>query len=312
MSANLRSVRQDLSKSLEYQNIKRELDNLPSNIKNYIAKNFQGAEGVQMVADIAGMFDPTPVSDLVGALTAIWRFDWLSLGTSVLGMIPYLGDTGKLGKWALRAATDKRYKYVVAVMNKYTRLRRQMALLAQTKALQKTRKQMWDYYQRHKKGDDCALCKAAGKSVKLPKTGTWKPGPPGEPGSKWFPDANTPMSQDMKDLIAKKGGVPYHEGMPDYSDFARELPPKGSGQTTMPIEMTGRQSDISNSYKQYYDMMDVNGTPMSRADRIKLEKETTWHHTDRGMQLVPKTLHNPAQGGPSHVGARSWLNWSEY
>ncbi len=312
MSANLRNVRRNLSQTLEYRNIKRQIDELPGNTYDYVRRNFQGAEGAQMIADLAGMVDPSPVSDIAGGLIAIWRGDWLSLGTSVLGMIPYLGDTGKLGKWALRAVTDHRYKYVVDAMNTYTRLRRQIALLAQTKALQRTRSQMWEYYQRHKRGDDCELCKLAGRSVKLPTTGTWRPGPPGAPGSKWFPDANTPMDQAMKDRINQGGGVPYNQGMPDYSNFATELPPRGSGQRTMPIEMTGRGSDIRNSYKQYYDMMEVNGTPLDRAARRQLEDTTTWHHTDQGMQLVPKALHNIPEGGPAHVGARSWLNWPEY
>lgn len=312
MGSHLRSVKKNLHRYKDYQVLKRDLNDIPSNVKDYVVKNFSVGEAAQLGLDIAGIFDPSPVSDGLGALLALGRGDWLSLGTSVAGFIPYLGDTGKLGKWAKLGLSDKRYKYVADSINKYLRTRRALKAIAQSKALAKTKKEMWEYYQRYKRGDRCALCEKAAKKIKLPTHGKWKPGPPGAPGSKWFPDDASNLSDDMKDLINQKGGVPFSHGMPDYSDFAKELPPPGSGMKNLPFEMNGKGSDIDGSFSEYYNLMEANGTPMSGAAKEALESTHTWHHTDKGMQLVEKALHNPSLGGPSHVGARSWLSWPNY
>ncbi len=52
----------------------------------------------QMGLDLAGVLDPTPVSDAAGAALSAWRGQWLDAGINVLGMLPLLGDLAKLGK----------------------------------------------------------------------------------------------------------------------------------------------------------------------------------------------------------------------
>ena len=52
----------------------------------------------QIGLSIAGIFDPTPVSDGLDGLISVFRGDWLGAGISVVSMIPYLGDAAKLGK----------------------------------------------------------------------------------------------------------------------------------------------------------------------------------------------------------------------
>lgn len=47
---------------------------------------------------VAGIFDPTPISDGAGAGLALSRGDFWGAGINVVGMIPYLGDIAKLGK----------------------------------------------------------------------------------------------------------------------------------------------------------------------------------------------------------------------
>lgn len=57
----------------------------------------------QMVLDLAGVLDPTPVSDGTNVLLSLARGDWTGAGLSGLGLIPYVGDlakAGKLGRWA--------------------------------------------------------------------------------------------------------------------------------------------------------------------------------------------------------------------
>lgn len=56
----------------------------------------------QMGLDVAGLFDPTPISDGANGIVSLLRGDWLGAGISAVSMIPYVGDAaklGKLGKW---------------------------------------------------------------------------------------------------------------------------------------------------------------------------------------------------------------------
>ncbi|PSJ43515.1 DNA/RNA non-specific endonuclease [Allosphingosinicella deserti] len=56
----------------------------------------------QMGLDVAGLFDPTPISDGANGIVSLFRGDWLGAGISAVSMVPYLGDAaklGKLGKW---------------------------------------------------------------------------------------------------------------------------------------------------------------------------------------------------------------------
>ena len=57
----------------------------------------------QMGLDVAGIFDPTPISDGANTLISLGRGDWLGAALSAISIIPYVGDAaklGKLGKWA--------------------------------------------------------------------------------------------------------------------------------------------------------------------------------------------------------------------
>lgn len=52
----------------------------------------------QMGLDVAGLFDPTPVSDGANGVISLLRGDFLGAGISAVSMIPYIGDAAKLGK----------------------------------------------------------------------------------------------------------------------------------------------------------------------------------------------------------------------
>lgn len=52
----------------------------------------------QMALDLAGIVDPTPVSDGVSALLAMARGLWLDAVISGASMVPYVGDLAKAGK----------------------------------------------------------------------------------------------------------------------------------------------------------------------------------------------------------------------
>lgn len=53
----------------------------------------------QMCFDLAGLFDPTPVSDGASALISLGRGDWFGAVISGVSMVPYVGDLAKAGKF---------------------------------------------------------------------------------------------------------------------------------------------------------------------------------------------------------------------
>lgn len=58
----------------------------------------------QMLLDLTGIIDPTPVSDGASLSLSIARADWLGAGLSGIALIPYVGDvlakTQKLPRWS--------------------------------------------------------------------------------------------------------------------------------------------------------------------------------------------------------------------
>lgn len=304
MASNLKTANRGVKNTSAFKALRQQIDDLPGAAVDYVKKNFTAGEAAQITADIAGMVDPTPISDLVGGIIGAFRGDWISVGTSVLGMIPYLGDTGKLAKWARLGIKSPKYRKLAGFLNDYTNLKRKIGILGQTRALKNTRAEMWKYYQRSLKGDNCALCKiAAGKIGKnLPAGGAWK-GTKGN--SRWMPGTDSALSPEWAAKVNKSGGIPYKEGVPDFKDFAVSLP---GGGKTMPIEMNGGGGDITRAWKQYREMLEVNGRPLSKQGFADMNKKFTWHHTTEGMQLVPTSLHSKA----SHIGMRSIGKWPNY
>lgn len=59
----------------------------------------------QMGLDIAGIFDPTPISDGASGLISLFRGDFVGAGISAISIVPYVGDAAKLGKLGRYAQT---------------------------------------------------------------------------------------------------------------------------------------------------------------------------------------------------------------
>lgn len=57
-----------------------------------------GLDLIQLALDLAGIVDPTPVSDGASALLALGRGNWLDALISGASMVPYIGDLAKAGK----------------------------------------------------------------------------------------------------------------------------------------------------------------------------------------------------------------------
>lgn len=55
-----------------------------------------------LIADLAGIADPTPISDGISGLISLTKGDWTGAGLSVAAMVPYIGDLSKFAKWAAK------------------------------------------------------------------------------------------------------------------------------------------------------------------------------------------------------------------
>lgn len=65
--------------------------------------------------DIAGVFDPTPVSDSIAAARALARGDYVDAGLSLISIVPYVGDAvGKTAKGARMLARITRIRAKIA------------------------------------------------------------------------------------------------------------------------------------------------------------------------------------------------------
>jgi hypothetical protein len=69
-------------------------DASPDAIDREIARleNEAALLAAQTAADVAGVFDPTPISDTVALAIALGRRDFVGAGLSVVSYVPYLGD----------------------------------------------------------------------------------------------------------------------------------------------------------------------------------------------------------------------------
>ena len=83
----------------------------------------------QTAVDIAGIADPTPISDVVGAGMSLYTGDFIGAGLSLISIVPYAGDAlGKTAKGA-RAAKKindlrKRIEAAIAAVNLAKKLAR--------------------------------------------------------------------------------------------------------------------------------------------------------------------------------------------
>jgi RHS repeat-associated protein len=64
---------------------------------------------IQGGLDAVGVFDPTGIADGINALTYVVQGQWGNAGLSAAGIIPYIGDLGKVGKYGTKGlkAADK-------------------------------------------------------------------------------------------------------------------------------------------------------------------------------------------------------------
>ncbi|HSP80698.1 MAG TPA: hypothetical protein VLQ93_19370, partial [Myxococcaceae bacterium] len=146
----------------------------------------------QAVVDVAGIVDPTPISDLIGAGMSVARGDFIGAGLSLISIIPYAGDA--LGKTAKGARLAKRIadlkKSIEATTASIKKIQADRKSAAAAERARRKQKAAQDAVKKKKIQDCPKEDEAFGKQgSRIPKSnGKWE----GEPGnSTWYPDPNT-------------------------------------------------------------------------------------------------------------------------
>jgi hypothetical protein len=269
------------------------------------ARNMSPSDAVGLTADVAGIFDPTPISDGVGGVISLAKGDWLGAGLSVLGMIPYIGDTGKIAKIAKRA--PRTAALLTTVMTRGDNLAKAGAdflksnfTMRQIAAARKAAaKRVQEAMLKAKQGikcKDCAKLKQGSTKRKLQmpsgKTGgKWKGGkqPPNGTGTFVFDKPVKLPAPDGRTVSE----IEYKDGFPDFSPYV------ANGKKYEIWDVTGNAAtDEKSLLKQYGD-----GALPSNPDDYTLH-----HFEDGSLGYVPNSIHNKAEGGAAHTGGNSIVN----
>lgn len=266
MGAELKSGSGDVQKA------ESDLASLNSDLKFQLA---------QTAVDIAGIADPTPISDVVGAGMSLYTGDFIGAGLSLISVIPYAGDAlGKTAKGARALkkinSLKKRIEAAIAATNLAKKLaRRRAAAAIRAKRKAEAAKQAAE-------AATTAKCKAPSNPFgvsRLPADGTWK----GTRGNgDWTPDLSTKRGQEIWEASGKKP-ITFKDGYPDFSPHASHR---------VEIDMTGNNHA---DFKAANEAAGLKETPSGM----------TWHHNQDGvtMELVPSKINNnvPHDGGASVV-----------
>lgn len=272
------------------------------------AANMSAMDYATTTADIVGIFDPTPASDLLGAAMSGARGDWFGMGMSFLGMIPYVGDLGKIGKIArvaprtaktLEMLLTKSDELATAGRNTLKQLMRlDDVAAARRAATERVRNAMRQARKGNVDCEDCAKLVGPGgerRTLQMPS---------GESGGKWRGggyDADFNGVYDFDNVRTLPDGrtvssIEYRNGMPNFDDYL------DGGKRYDLWEVSG---DATVDGRRLRDMMretNPNWRPPSSDDFV------LHHLEDGGVGYVPRTIHDRDLAGASHTGGNSILN----
>ena len=255
---------------------------------------------VDSAIDLAGIVDPTPISDAISLARSAAGGDWISAGLSVVSMLPYAGDavakplkgakiTEKILNLKKRIA-DNAVKARQVVINS---LKKDAAIIRAERA--------------KKKGEEISkeltqLCpmEVNRYGTHTPKKG-WKQG--NERGNgPWDSKESDLKPNKIQDIESVTKGKPiqFKDGYPDFSEYiykAEGVDGKSiNGEVEIQLSKTGKRDD---DFKLANEAM----AKKLGLKRFTEPKDWTWHHNEDGttMQLVPSKLHNnvPHSGGVS-------------
>lgn len=293
-------------------------DELESGVWDTLKNEATSMSGVQyatLTADIVGIFDPTPISDGVGTVLSLAQGDFLGAGLSIAGMIPYIGDAGKIGKIAKVApktagaleALMKHGDNLAKVAAKGGEFTLEQIGRARAAAMARVRKAMLD---KKMKKPDCKDCeKLVGKDGKVKsaqhmprKGGTWDTpdGAPPANGTGKFTFDEPKVLPDGRTVDS----IDYVEGAPDFSPYAYE------GKQHVIPDMSGNaQTDMGRLNRQIQ-AENPGWRPPDTSNTI--DGYVLDHAANGTVQYVPRVLHDKGKGGVAHTGGAAMQDTKLY
>ena len=314
------------SDALKEQQKKNVWDTLASE-----ATSMTPAQYATVTADIAGIFDPTPVSDAVGGILSLAQGDVVGALFSIGSMIPYAGDAVakplKIAKYApktakaikaLMKASDDLAKAAARTGDLSKRAVRQAAettlkkafggdlskvAAARKTALDRVKKAMLDARAKTPGCKDCAKLKNdAGKRsrLQLPRNkaghGKWKGGKQPADGNGTF-EFDSPVEFKMPDGTTRRvDSVEYKDGFPDFSAHTVD------GKHDLWVLTGDVDTDARALTRQ---MKETNPAYVVPDDELFV----LHHFEDGAVGYVPRQLHDKGDfGGVAHTGSRSMMD----
>lgn len=267
------------------------------------AAGLSNVQRVQLAADIAGIFDPTPASDAVGAVASAIQGDGWGVGLSLLGMVPYIGDAGKIGKIARIAPRSARaLEAVLKASDKLAGAGRaglqaaglslNQVAAARRAATERVRAAM---RQARRGNPNCRDCRKLGrqKTSRMPQNGPngkWKGQGPDAYGNGTY-EFTTPKTLPNGRVVRS---VEFRNGFPNFDPFL-------AGGKHHLWEMTGDAGADARALTRQMRETNPNYRPPSG--------DYTLHHFEDGsVGYVPSTIHNTGRGGVAHTGGASITN----
>lgn len=270
------------------------------------AANMSALDRASLTADVAGIFDPTPISDGVGGVLSIAQGDWLGAGLSVLGMIPYVGDLGKIAKIGKRAPrTAAILRRIMTRGDDLARagehfLRNNFTLRQIQAAREAATRRVREALLKARNGLPCREC------AKLPNGGRRQlQMPTGRNGGRW----HTP------------DGKPPANGNGTYTfDQPRTLP---DGRTVTSVEYRDGFPRLDNyTHDGKHTLWEVSGDANIDGRRLTRQMQETnpnyrppdpdqyvLHHFEDGqVGYVPRNIHDRALDGAAHSGGNTIVN----
>lgn len=272
------------------------------------AKSMSPVEYATIAADLAGIFDPTPISDAVGGSLSLVQGDLIGAGLSVGSFMPYAGDAiAKPPKIAKRA--PKTAKLIEQLLRRSDNLatagkevlERTFTLseiaAARKKTLKRVQQAMLEARNKVPGCQDCQkLVDASGtkRVLQMPATGgKWKTvdGTAPASGSGVFTFDSPKTLPDGR--VVKE--IEFRNGAPNFDGYVE-------GQKYDLWEVSGNAQIDGQRLKKQMREHDPKWVPQP-------EDEFVLHHFEDGtVGYVPRALHDKVIGGVSHTGGNSMIN----
>ncbi|MEN3794855.1 hypothetical protein [Fulvimarina sp. MAC3] len=237
----------------------------------------------QLALDVAGIFDPTPISDAASTGLSLWNGELIDAALGGVSMVPYLGDAlakpfkiiRKYGEPAVKVV-DGAVSWLRGGTERMVAALREIEPAGVQRARERAAEAVRNAQARKRANCNTEECKSLRKS-RMPKNGgRWDPPDARETGDgTWH----------FTDVNGNARSVPYKNGYPDFSNHF-----KGGG----PYEISNPTGDVGHDT-----------TMLFKEKHVPQPRNTTLHHLEDGrVAFVDSSVHDAVP----HTGFRAIQN----